>query len=107
MHRSARLAMILMFWFWQPVEGTIWNVENAVGRALLVGLFFVGWGIVFVSTCLLNHFDLFGLRQVWLNFKGEPYTPLPFRVPGPYRFVRHPLYVGWLTVFWATPTMKG
>ena len=69
------------------------------------GLYAVGWLIVVGSTFSLNHFDLFGLRQVWLAFTGQPYRPLPFRVPGPYRFVRHPLYVGWLMVFWSTPTM--
>ena len=58
-----------------------------------------------VTTFLINHFDLFGLRQVWLYFRGKPYTHIPFRTPGPYRFVRHPLYVGWITAFWATPTM--
>jgi protein-S-isoprenylcysteine O-methyltransferase Ste14 len=68
-------------------------------------LFAIGWLIVLGATVLINHFDLFGLRQVWLYFRGRPYTHLPFVTPGPYRFVRHPLYVGWLTVFWATPTM--
>jgi protein-S-isoprenylcysteine O-methyltransferase Ste14 len=64
-----------------------------------------GWLIVLATTFLLNHFELFGLRHVWLYWRGRPYTALPFRKPGPYRVVRHPLYVGWLIVFWATPTM--
>jgi protein-S-isoprenylcysteine O-methyltransferase Ste14 len=64
-----------------------------------------GWLIVLAATFLINHFDLFGLRQAWLAFRGVPYTPLQFATPGPYRLVRHPLYTGWLTVFWATPTM--
>ena len=98
--------MILMFWLWQPMGGLIWNVENTVGQALLYGLYAIGWVIVFTSTLLINHLDLFGLRQVWLHFRGKPYTQLPFKTPGPYNFVRHPLYVGWLTVFWATPTMS-
>jgi steroid 5-alpha reductase family enzyme len=62
-------------------------------------------GIVLVATFLINHFDLFGLRQVWLNLMGRPYASLPFKTPGMYRYVRHPLYVGWLLSFWATPTM--
>src|SRR6185295_16711692 len=64
-----------------------------------------GWTTVLLSTVLINHFDLFGLRQVWLYFRGRPYTSLPFATPGLYRFVRHPLYVGWLLAFWAVPTM--
>src|SRR5262249_9106778 len=64
-----------------------------------------GWITVFVATCLINHFDLFGLRQVWLNLLGRPEKPLGFRTPGPYRYVRHPLYVGWLLVFWSAPVM--
>ena len=68
-------------------------------------MYAIGWAIVFISTCLLNHFELFGLRQATLYLKGEPYTPLPFRQPSFYRHVRHPLYVGWLMAFWFTPTM--
>jgi protein-S-isoprenylcysteine O-methyltransferase Ste14 len=71
----------------------------------LLGLFAFGWGLVLVSTFLINHFDLFGLRQVWLFLRGRPYTALRFRTPGPYRLVRHPLYVGWFFAFWMTPTM--
>jgi protein-S-isoprenylcysteine O-methyltransferase Ste14 len=68
-------------------------------------MYTLGWGIVLLATFLINHFDLFGLRQVWLNFRGREYTPLKFRTPGLYRFVRHPLYVGWLLVFWCAPLM--
>ena len=78
---------------------------NSGARAALYSLFAVGWIIVLVTTCLINHFDLFGLPQVWLYYRGQSYVPLNFVTPGPYQFVRHPLYVGWLTVFWATPTM--
>jgi methanethiol S-methyltransferase len=99
------LALILLFWKWQPMGGVIWGVENDYGRLALGASYAFGWITVFVSTCLINHFDLFGLRQVWLNLLGRPYQALGFRTPGPYRFVRHPLYVGWLLVFWSAPVM--
>ncbi len=70
-----------------------------------MGVVYVWVARVVVTTFLINHFDLFGLRQVWLFFRGRPYLHLPFVMPGPYRFVRHPLYVGWLLAFWATPAM--
>jgi protein-S-isoprenylcysteine O-methyltransferase Ste14 len=98
-------ALILLFTFWQPIGGTVWDVENAAGRAVLWTLFSAGWIAVLVTTWLINHFDLFGLRQVWLYFRGKPYTHIGFRAPGPYQYVRHPLYAGWITAFWATPTM--
>ncbi len=99
------LALILMFWKWQPMGGVIWNVANASGRLTLNALFAVGWLTVLAATFLINHFDLFGLRQVWLHLRGRPYTQLEFRTPGLYRYVRHPLYVGWLLVFWSAPVM--
>ena len=98
-------ALILLFWQWQPMGGIVWDVANPLGRAVLYGLFAFGWLTVLVTTFLINHFDLFGLRQVWLYLRGKRYTNLGFKMPGPYRIVRHPLYVGWLTAFWATPTM--
>jgi protein-S-isoprenylcysteine O-methyltransferase Ste14 len=99
------LALLLLFALWQPMGGVIWNVENASARAILYATYGIGLGIVLVATFLINHFDLFGLRQVWLNLIGRPYKSLPFKTPGLYRYVRHPLYVGWLLSFWATPTM--
>jgi protein-S-isoprenylcysteine O-methyltransferase Ste14 len=102
---TASLLLIALFVLWQPMGGVIWNVTDPVGQALLYGLYGFGWALVLVATFLINHFDLFGLRQVWLQLIGKPYTPLRFKTPGPYRLVRHPLYVGWLFVFWATPTM--
>ena len=99
------LALILLFVFWQPVGGVVWQVDSPAGQALLYAGFAFGWALVLVSTFLINHFDLFGLRQVWLNLLRKPYTPVEFRTPLPYRVVRHPLYVGWLFAFWSTPTM--
>lgn len=101
----SNLALILLFWQWQPIGGTIWNVENELARIALYSLFAFGWLTVLVTSFFINHFDLFGLRQVWLYLKGETYTQLKLSTPGPYKYVRHPLYVGWLFAFWATPTM--
>ncbi len=99
------LALIALFALWQPVGGLVWRVDAPTARALLYGAFALGWAVLLLSTFLLNHFDLFGLRQVWLQLRGKPYQPLPFRTPALYRYVRHPLYVGWLLTFWAAPTM--
>ena len=102
---ASSLALILLFWQWRPIGIEIWSVENPAGQALLWGVFALGWATVLVSTFLINHFDLFGLRQVTLPLLGKPYTPVSFRTPWLYRQVRHPLYVGWLLAFWATPHM--
>jgi methanethiol S-methyltransferase len=99
------LALILLFAYWQPLGGVVWNVTAPLGKALLYGAFAFGWGLVLASTFLINHFDLFGLRQVWLQLLNKPYRPLQFGTPLFYRYVRHPLYVGWFFAFWATPTM--
>ncbi len=98
-------AVLLMFWKWQPMGGVIWNVEISAGRLALNALYVCGWLVVLITTFLINHFDLFGLRQVWLRLLGRSYTGIGFRTPGPYRLVRHPLYVGWLLVFWSAPKM--
>src|SRR5687768_4770330 len=99
------LALILLFWQWQPLGGVVWSVEDPVGRAVLQSLFAFGFALVLVTTFLINHFDLFGLRQVWLYLRGRPYTRLELGTPGLYRLVRHPLYVGWFFAFWMTPAM--
>jgi protein-S-isoprenylcysteine O-methyltransferase Ste14 len=101
----SNLAMILLFCFWQPLGGEIWSFGGPAS-VVVYCLYGLGWATVLVSTFLLDHFDLFGLRQVVLHFRGKPYVPIGFRTPGPYRVVRHPLYVGWLIVFWAAPTMS-
>ena len=99
------LLLLLLFWQWRPMGGVVWHVENPVGSFALRTLYAIGWLTVLASTFLINHFDLFGLRQVYLHLLGRPYTALGFRTPGPYRYVRHPLYFGWLLVFWSAPTM--
>jgi protein-S-isoprenylcysteine O-methyltransferase Ste14 len=101
---ASSVALIALFAFWRPLGGTIWSVDGAAA-IVLYALCGFGWLLVLVSTFLINHFDLFGLRQVWLYLVGKPYKSIGFRVPGPYKLVRHPLYVGWLFAFWATPTM--
>jgi protein-S-isoprenylcysteine O-methyltransferase Ste14 len=98
-------ALFVLFWQWRPLGGVVWEVQGEAARAAVFAVYAAGWVTVLATTFLINHFDLFGLRQVWLAFRGVPYTPLRFTTPGPYRLVRHPLYVGWLTVFWAAPTM--
>lgn len=99
------LALILLFYFWQPLSSVIWNVESEAGQVILYGGFAFGWSLVLYATFLINHFDLFGLRQVYLFLKGEEYVPLPFNTPGPYKLIRHPLYLGWFFAFWCIPAM--
>jgi len=99
------IVLITMFYFWQPLDGIVWSVEQPYVVGMLWSLFGLGWAIVLVSSFLINHFDLFGLRQVWLYFRGKPYTDLPFRIPMLYKWVRHPLYFGLLLGFWAAPVM--
>ena len=99
------LALILLVVFWQPMGLTIWNVASSGGRAILYGIFAFGWLLVLVSTFMINHFDLFGLRQVYLYLLGRPYKHIGFQTPALYKYIRHPLYVGWFLAFWATPTM--
>jgi protein-S-isoprenylcysteine O-methyltransferase Ste14 len=98
-------ALLVLFWGWRPLGGVVWEVPGGAGRALVYAVFAAGWLLVLGSTVLINHLDLFGLRQVWLAYRGVPYTPVRFTTPMLYRLIRHPLYVGWLTVFWAAPTM--
>jgi protein-S-isoprenylcysteine O-methyltransferase Ste14 len=102
---ASSVALIVLFAFWQPLGGVVWAVTQPTAVIVLYSLCAFGWLLVLVSTFLLNHFDLLGLRQIWLNLRGQPYTHLTFSTPGPYRLVRHPLYVGWLFAFWATPDM--
>ncbi len=101
----ASLFLCFLFWQWRPMPGIIWNVENPTGRGILLALFWFGWLLVLATTVLINHFDLFGLRQVYLYLVGKAYEPIGFRTPAFYQLVRHPLYLGFIIAFWATPTM--
>ena len=97
--------LILLFWAWQPMTGVVWDIQNPIGSGVLWAVFAAGWLVVLVSTFLINHFDLFGLRHVWLFFTGTEYTHLTFGQPLFYRHIRHPLYLGWMMAFWVTPSM--
>jgi methanethiol S-methyltransferase len=101
----ASLLLGLLFWQWQPLTGIIWNFDNIVMKVLFYGLFAAGWLTVLLSTFMINHFDLFGLRQVYLHLRNTEYTHLPFIINYFYKFVRHPLMLGFIVAFWATPHM--
>lgn len=101
----ASLALDLLFWQWRPLGGVVWSVEHSGARAAIWAIFGYGWAQVLVSTFYINHFDLFGLRQVWLQLVGREYRRVALATPAPYRVVRHPLYLGFLLAFWAAPKM--
>lgn len=102
---ASSLILILLFWLWRPLPTVVWQVTQTWAVGALWAVFGIGWFIVLVSTLLINHFDLFGLRQTLLFFTGQPYTPVPFQTPWLYRVVRHPIMLGFLIAFWAIPTM--
>lgn len=97
--------LVAMMAWWQPIHATVWDVTNPTLRAIVYGLTAAGFGLVLYVTFLINHFDLFGLRQVWLYLLDKTYTGVGFKMPWLYRHVRHPLYVGWMASFWFIPTM--
>jgi protein-S-isoprenylcysteine O-methyltransferase Ste14 len=99
------LALILMFWLWQPMGGVVWDITNPAGRLAMSMVFVAGILLVLLATFLINHFDLFGLKQVTMYLMGKEYRLERFKTPFLYKFVRHPLYLGWLMTFWAAPTM--
>jgi len=103
---ASALCLILLFAFWHPIAGTVWSIENEAARVVLWALFFAGWGILFIATHLINHWELFGLAQAWRHFRGTEAPPQTFRTPLFYRWVRHPIYSGFLLAFWATPEMS-
>jgi protein-S-isoprenylcysteine O-methyltransferase Ste14 len=99
------LALILLFWQWRPIPTVVWNIDNPQIAMAMIGLSLVGWLIVLTSTFLINHFELFGLHQVANNLAGRPMPTPRFRTPLYYKFVRHPIYLGFIIAFWAAPTM--
>jgi len=101
----ASLILLLLYWKWQPMTTVIWNVRNPNGATILRGLFWIGWGMVLVSTFLVDHFGLFGMKQVYNYLVDKPDEPPPFKTPSLYKIVRHPLYLGFVIAFWATPRM--
>ena len=101
----ASLVLALLFWQWRPILNVVWSVENSIGSLVLQVLFWVGWGTVLLSTFLIGHFDLFGLRQVYLYWVGKAYPASGFKTPGLYKIVRHPIMLGFIIAFWATPRM--
>lgn len=99
------LLLFLIFWQWRPMTGVIWNVQNPAASYFLWGVFWLGWATVLLSTYLINHFDLFGLRQVWLHMAGKEYEHVKFQTTGLYKHLRHPIMLGFIIAFWATPHM--
>lgn len=102
---AATVVLALVMWGWQPIPGTVWSVEEPLVAGLLEVLAWTGWAVVLLSTFLIDHFRLFGLKQVWAHLQGRDLDPPEFQTPAFYRFVRHPLYLGFLLAFWCTPEM--
>ena len=101
----ASLILFLIYWQWRPMTGVVWRVDNSGVRLMLWGIFWAGWIIVLVATFLISHFDLFGLRQVWLNLQNKEYHHIEFQTTSLYKYVRHPIMLGFIISFWATPHM--
>jgi protein-S-isoprenylcysteine O-methyltransferase Ste14 len=103
---ASSLILLLLYWQWRPLPDVIWRVENSIGRGVLWALYFAGWAIVFYSSFVIDHFELFGLKQVWMYFRGSEPVHAPFSERSLYRWVRHPLMLGFIVAFWSAPTMS-
>jgi protein-S-isoprenylcysteine O-methyltransferase Ste14 len=103
---ASSLILMLLYWQWRPLPSTVWHVDNAAGRAVLWALYFLGWATVFYSSFVIDHFELFGLKQVYLHFIGREPVTAPFSERSLYRWVRHPLMLGFILAFWSAPTMS-
>ncbi len=99
------LALAALYGVWEPIGGEIWKVTAGGWYNVVVGVYLFGWALLLYTTFLIDHFDLFGLKQVWRQFIGAPYRAPQFHTPSLYKLVRHPLYIGWLIIFWAAPVM--
>jgi protein-S-isoprenylcysteine O-methyltransferase Ste14 len=99
------LALVALYIFWQPIGGVVWSAAGGPARNIVIGLYLLGWLLLLYTTFLIDHFDLFGLKQVWRRLANKTYRDPVFRTPSLYKVVRHPLYIGWLMIFWAAPTM--
>jgi protein-S-isoprenylcysteine O-methyltransferase Ste14 len=102
---AASLTLMVLFWFWRPIDAVIWDATSTPLAGILTALFWVGWVTILLSTFLINHFELFGLQQAWLNLRGRQAPAPEFRQPRLYTFVRHPLYLGFFLAFWSAPRM--
>lgn len=102
---TATLVLVLLLWQWRPIPQPVWVINQPVAVAAIQAIFWLGWAMVLISTFLINHFDLFGLRQVWAKLRGQTLEPLEFQTPLFYKYVRHPIYLGFAMAFWATPVM--
>lgn len=100
------ICMGLILWYWQPLHGNIWSIENEIARFVLLGFAFAAVGYVLITSLVTNHFELFGIRQAWLYATGKPYTPLEFKRQWVYKYSRHPMMLGLLVVIWSTPDMS-
>ena len=103
---ASSLALIVMYWQWVPMPQMLWSVDNEMARMTVLGVYWMGWATVFVATLMIGHFDLFGMRQVWMNLMGQARESMSFKTPGLYKIVRHPIQTGFLIAFWAAPDMS-
>jgi len=99
------LALVALYIFWEPIGGVVWSASSTLTRNIVIGVYLFGWLLLLYTTFLIDHFDLFGLKQVWRRLSNKSYRDPAFRTPSLYKLVRHPLYIGWLTIFWAAPVM--